>query len=380
MKIIDVKCHALQAKLEKEVSYSMGWYSERAAAIVEIATDEGIVGWGESLCHARQPPQVAKAIVEHFLKPALVGMDPFDVEVLWEEMYSRTRAVGQQGIIINAMSGVDIALWDIIGKALQKPIHKLIGGAFRTSVQAYATGFYRSRGYGLPDAIAEARRHIGNGFKGFKLKTGFGVQEDIDYIHGVREAVGDDVLIMADANCAYNAATARRILLACEDAKLHFFEEPLPPEDIEGYKELKTLSPIYIASGENIFTKIGYRNWIAEHALDIIQPDLCSSGGFTELKKIAALAQAYSVMMVPHVWGSGIGLAASLQFVASIPPMPLSINPVEPMLEYDCSAHPFRHDLIFGAINMTKDGRVPIPTGAGIGVEVNRAVIERFQN
>ena len=182
---------------------------------------------------------------------------------------------------------------------------------------------------------------------------------------------------MADANCAYNAAAARRILLECEDAKLHFFEEPLPPEDIEGYLELKGLTAAYIACGENMFTKIGYRNWVARHAADIFQPELCSSGGITELKKIAALCEAYNVMLIPHVWGSGIGLAASLQFVASLPPAPLCLNPEEPMLEYDSSTHPFRHDLIYGAIRL-ENGVVRIPDKPGIGVDVNKEIVLRY--
>lgn len=377
MKITNINCYAVSARLDDGFFFSQCWVHDRSAMLVEIETDEGITGWGESLCHGGQPPQAAKAVTEYYLKPYLLGKDPFDVEVLWENMYNMTRQVGQQGITINAISGIDIALWDIIGKALGKPIHKLIGGAFRNSIRAYATGFYRGKNFTFEQAEEEARRHVEEGFTGFKLKIGFGVDSDIKYIHRIRDAVGYDVAIMADCNCAYNSATARRILLECEDVKLHFLEEPLPPEDIEGYKELKTLTSTYIACGENIFTKIGYRRWISEHAADIFQPELCSSGGITELKKIAALAQAYNVMLIPHVWGSGIGLAASLQYIASLPPSPLCLSPEEPMLEYDSSSHPFRHDLIYGAIKV-EDGTVRIPDLPGIGVEVNKAVVLKY--
>ena len=377
MKITKVNCYALAAQLENEFCFSQCWVRDRAAMIVEIETAEGITGWGESLCHGGQPPQAAKAVTEHYLTPYLLGKDPFDVEVLWENMYNMTRQVGQQGVAVNAISGVDIALWDIIGKALGKPIHKLIGGAFRTEIKAYATGFYRYHDFCIEDAEDEARRHVEAGFTGFKMKTGFGVKSDIEYIHRIREAVGPDIAIMADANCAYNAAAARRILLECEDAKMHFFEEPLPPEDIEGYLDLKGLTATYIACGENMFTKIGYRNWVARHAADIFQPELCSSGGITELKKIAALCEAYNVMLIPHVWGSGIGLAASLQFVASLPPAPLCLKPEEPMLEYDSSTHPFRHDLIYGAIKL-ENGVVRIPDKPGIGVDVNKEIVLRY--
>ena len=158
---------------------------------------------------------------------------------------------------------------------------------------------------------------------------------------------------------------------------VEWFEEPISPEDIDGYRELKSLTSIYLAAGENEFTKHGFREWIARRAVDILQPDLCSAGGFTECRKISALAQAWHIPIVPYVWGSGIGLAASLQFLATLPPAPLALKPIEPMLEYDQSSHPFRQDLIFGAIGL-RDGMVPIPDAPGIGVEINRAVIERY--
>ncbi len=268
---------------------------------------------------------------------------------------------------------------DIIGRALNQPIHKLLGGAFREEVTPYATGFYRYSDKNYPDeAIAEAKRHIEKGFKAMKLKTGFGVDEDIEYVYAVREAVGNDIKIMMDANCAYNLATARRILLECESANIHFFEEALAPEDIEGYKQLRNLTSTYITAGENIFGKIGYRKWISNGALDILQPDLMSAGGFTECKKIAALAQSWNTMLIPHVWGSGIGLAASLQFIATLPPTPMALHPEEPMLEYDQSDHPFREDLINHSIHM-ENGKIKIPEKPGIGVDVNREVIKSFE-
>jgi D-galactarolactone cycloisomerase len=379
MKIINVIPHAISVPLEKPFYFSQGWVHQRSALIIEIVTDQGVIGWGECLCHGLQPPQVSASFIEHVFKPMLIGRDPFDVEVLWEEMYNRTRPFGQGGAAVNAISGIDIALWDIMGKTVDKPIHSLLGGAFRKEVTPYATGFYREEGQVFPDvSIAEAKRYVKDGFKAFKLKVGFGVNEDIAFINAIREAVGPDVLIMADANGAYNTATARRLLLETQNAKLYFFEELLAPEDLDGYKQLKNLTSTYVAAGEQLFGKHGYRPWLEARALDILQPDLCSSGGFTECKKIAAMAQAANTMMIPHVWGSGIGIAASLQFVASIPSTPLSLNPTEPMLEYDQSSHPFRKDLIFDAINMV-DGKIAISTKPGIGVDVNRDVLQDFK-
>jgi D-galactarolactone cycloisomerase len=379
MKIIDIKTHVLSVPLDEPFAFSMGWATSRSTMIVELITDDGVIGWGESLCHGLQPPEIAEAIVQSALKPIVLGCDPFDVDVLWERMYNLTRPFGQKGAVINAISAVDIAIWDCLGRALNKPVCKLLGGAYRTEIQPYATGFYRVKGKQYPAAaIEEAQSHLAKGFKAMKMKVGFGVEEDIDYIFAVRKAIGNGPKLMIDANHAYNVGAARRILKAIEPANIHWFEEPISPEDREGYKELKNLTNIYLACGENEFTKIGFRDWISTRAIDILQPDLCSSGGFTECRKISALAQAWHLSLIPHVWGSGIGLAASLQFIATIPPAPLALNPIEPMLEYDQSSHPFRQDLIFGAINMV-DGMVQVPTGPGLGVEINRDVIARYK-
>jgi D-galactarolactone cycloisomerase len=378
MKITDVKTHVLSTPLDEPFAFSMGWVKRRSTMIVEVTTDEGVTGWGESLCHGLQPPEIAATIVQVALKPIVLGQDAFDVDVLWERMYNLTRPYGQKGAVPNAISAVDIAIWDCMGRALGKPVHKLLGGAYRTEVEPYATGFYRVEGKSYPaDAIEEARRHLKRGFSAMKLKVGFGVEEDVEYILGVREGIGRGPKLMIDANHAYNVASARRILKAIEPAGIHWFEEPISPEDIDGYRELKNLTSIYLAAGENEFTKYGFREWISRRAVDILQPDLCSAGGFTECRKISALAQAWHMTMIPHVWASGIGLAASLQFLATLPPAPLALKPIEPMLEYDQSSHPFRQELIFGAITMV-DGMVQIPTAPGLGVEINREVIERY--
>jgi D-galactarolactone cycloisomerase len=377
MKIVDIVPYVLSTPLEEPFAFSQGRVDRRSAMVVEVKTDEGISGWGESLCHGLQPPEIAASFVEFCFKPMLMGRDPFDVEVLWEEMYNRTWPFGGGGAV-NAISGVDVALWDSIGRYLERPVHKLLGGAFRSEVTPYATGFYRREKEKYPKAgIEEAKQHLSEGFGVMKLKVGFGVEADLEYVHAIREAVGPEVRLMMDANCAYSVPEARRILLECRDARVHFFEEPLAPEDLEGYKALRNLTTIYLAAGENRFGKIGYRRWISEGALDILQPDLCSSGGFTECKKIAAIAQAWNTAVVPHVWGTGIGLAASLQFLATLPPTPLSLNREEPMLEYDTSSHPFRQDLIYGAISM-EDGKVAVPQKPGIGVEIDREVLERY--
>lgn len=378
MKIKEVKAYVIKAPLEEPFSFSQGWVYNRSSVIVEVVCQDGESGFGECLCHGMQPPEVAAAFIENCYAQYMIGRDIFDVEVMWEQLYNIARPFGQQGAAVNALSGVDIALWDAIGKHLGKPVSKLLGGNFRESVKAYATGFYRKKGRRYPDdAIEEAKGYIKKGFRGMKLKTGFGVDTDIEYIKAVREAVGYDVMLMADFNSAYSQAEARRLLLALEPEKLEFYEELLAPEDIAGYKAIRNLTGSYITAGEEIFGKIAFKDWLAEGALDIYQPDLCSSGGFTECKKIAAICQAYNTMLIPHVWGSGVGLAASLQFIATLPSTPLRAKPQEMLVEYDQSSHPFRLDLINDGVRFT-DGYVEVPTAPGIGVEVNRSVLEKY--
>ena len=380
MKIKDVRVHIISAPLDNEFRFSQGWVYKRDSVIVEVETADGISGFGECLCHGRQEPFMAASFIEQCYKPYIVGQSIFDVEVIWEKLYNHVRPIGQQGACINALSGTDIAIWDAMGKVLGQPVYNLLGGRYRDRIPAYATGFYRLRNEQYPEAaIKEALMHKSNGFRAMKLKVGFGVEADLRYIHSVRDAVGFDVKLMADCNCAYSQANARRLLYGLEDVKLEFLEEPLPPEDIEGYAALRNLTATQLAAGENLFGKQNFKHWLERGALDIYQPDLCSSGGFTECKKIAVLTQSYNTALIPHVWGSGVGLAASLQFISTLVPTPLCDEPIEPMLEYDRSSHPFRLDLIGGKGIIFKDGCVNVPDEPGIGVTVDRKILEKYK-
>lgn len=379
MKIVDIIVHKISAPLDVPFKFSQGWVHQRSSVIVEAVGEDGTCGFGECLCHGQQSPFLAAAFIENCYKEEVIGQDSLDVEVIWEKLYNKARPFGQQGIALNALSGLDIALWDLNGKQLGQPISRLIGGRFREKLLAYATGFYRIEGAKYPEAaVEEALKLKKDGFKGMKVKVGFTPDKDIEYIRAVRKAVGPDVMLMVDFNACYSQAVARRIILELEDEKIYFFEEPLAPEDIDGYKAIRNLTSAYIAAGEEIFGKISMNNWLRNGALDIYQPDLCSAGGFTECKKMAAIAQAYNTAVIPHAWGSGVGLAAALQFIASLPPTPMSLEPEELMLECDRSSHPFRADLINDGIEI-KDGYIIVPNKPGIGVEVNREILEKYK-
>lgn len=379
MKIADVNTYCLSTPLETPFAFSQGWVQARGATLVEVITDGGLSGWGESICMGLQPPQIAAAAIEHALKPILLGADPRDVEVLWHRMYHHTRDYGQKGALMGALSGVDIALWDIAGKSLGVPVHRLLGGAFRSRVEAYATGFYRVRGQGEAKRLAdEALTHRRNGFRAMKVKLGFGVEDDIAVMGAVREALaGEPVTLMIDSNHAYGVADAIRLGRALEDTGLRWYEEPVVPERPADYRAVRKALAIPIAGGENEYTLYGFQTLLAQDGLDIAQPDLCCCGGFTAAKHIVALALARGVQVNPHIWGSAIGQAASLQWIASIPIAHHALFAAEPVFEYDTSSHPFRSQLAKEPV-LQKEGWIDVPRRPGIGVEVNRDVLEEF--
>jgi D-galactarolactone cycloisomerase len=212
-----------------------------------------------------------------------------------------------------------------------------------------------------------------------KLKVGYGVADDARITRAVREAIGSDVGLMIDANHAYDVVSAIRLGRAVEDLDIGWFEEPVVPEDVAGHREVRAALSIPIASGECEFTRFGFRELITTRAVDILQPDTCSAGGLSECKKIADMAAAYGLRYAPHVWGSGIALAAALQLLAVLPSFtPPSLNPLEPMLEFDRTEHPIRQTLLTQPIEH-EGGRVAVPTGPGLGIEIDRDALERFR-
>ncbi|WP_420227374.1 mandelate racemase/muconate lactonizing enzyme family protein [Pigmentiphaga litoralis] len=377
MKITDVITHQLLVNVDEPFTSSRGWfYKTKGALVVEIVTDEGVIGWGD--CYG--PAAVNKAIVDTVLRASLIGRDPFDVEVIWEELYNKVKDYGLTGMTISAISGVDIALWDIIGKAVGKPIHKLIGGAFRTELQAYATGLYFKDMDRLNEqAVEEARGYVDQGFKAIKMKIGLGSQtRDIDRVAAVRDAIGNDIQLMVDANHCFTVPQAINLGRELEKLGVHWFEEPISPEDLDGYVEVSRKLDMAVAGGENEFTKFSFRRILEKRAMDIVQPDVCAAGGITECKKIAALAQAQAIQCVPHAWGTAIGLAATMHFLASLPNTPPCLVPQPPMLEYEQTFNPFRDELSSTTLTHV-GGIVHVPTGPGLGIEIDRAVLDKYR-
>jgi D-galactarolactone cycloisomerase len=374
MKITDVKTYVLEAVLAEPFAYSQAWYERRGALLVEVVGEDGTSGWGEAF----GPPRLTGPVVD-FYKPLLVGADALATELLWQTLYNRLRDHGQKGLAIESVSAIDIALWDLKGRHLGLPIHRLLGGPLRERVQAYATGFYRKRdGDPLQYLLAEAEERVAAGFSAIKLKLGFGINEDVRLCQAVRKAIGDEIRIMVDANHAYDAPTAIQLGRRIEELDIGWFEEPVPPEDLGGYREVKAALAIPIAGGEAEFTRWGFRHLLVERAIDILQPDTCAAGGISECKKIADMANAFGIRVNPHVWGTGVALAASLQLIAALPHNPPALHPVEPLLEFDQSEHPIRMAVIEEPI-IQRAGWVDVPKQPGLGIEIDRQAIEKFR-
>ncbi len=378
MKITDVKAYVLESKLRPEeyFTWAQSQVTKRVATIVEVETDEGITGVGEAFGFS---PKATKGMIENSLRPRLIGENPIDTNRLWDMLYTITRMEGQKGVALMALSAVDIALWDIKGKFWHVPVADLLGGRYRERVETYPTGLYRKN---VPDQtqalIAEAWGYLEQGYKAMKLKIGFGLQDDLQKIRALRKAIGPEPRLMLDANCAYNASEAIWLGKRIEELDIFWFEEPIPPEDIQGHLEFKAKVNIMLAAGESEFSRYGFRELIARRAVDIVQPDLCAVGGFSEMLKIIALATAWNLRCIPHVWGTAIGLAANLQLQAAMPHFPTSLNPEESLMEYDRTPNPLRHELIEEEFLM-EGTKMPIPFRPGLGVTLNRKAMEKYR-
>jgi L-lyxonate dehydratase len=268
--------------------------------IVEVFTDNGLVGIG----NAALAPRLTKQAIDVYLTPLLLGQDPFDTEFLWQHMYRRTMAFGRKGVGMVATSAVDIALWDILGKATAQPVFKLLGGRTKKTIPVYASRLYSQP---LDDLAAETAKYKAEGYRAMKLRFGWGpvdgaagMQRNVDLVRTVREVAGDDIDIMADAYMGWNLDYARRMIPLLEPFRLRWLEEPVIPDDLHGYVELKKLGRIPIAGGEHGFTQYEFRDLLEARAVDYIQFDTNRVGGITQARKITAMAESFAVPVVPH--------------------------------------------------------------------------------
>ncbi len=373
MKIVSVQTHLLEYRLDTPFESASMRFDKRSHMLVEITCDDGTVGWGECLGPARPNAAIVAAYAQW-----LVGMDPLQTERIWVTLYNALRDQGQRGLAVTALSGIDIALWDIKGKHFGVPISILLGGRFRESVRAYATGsFKRDNVDRVTDIAAEMAGYAAAGFHAGKIKIGFGVAEDLRVIAAVRDAIGPTMRLMIDANHGYDVLEATTLGNRAAEYDIDWFEEPVVPEQLSAYRAVRAQQPIPVAGGETWHTRWGMKEPLETRCVDIIQPDLCGCGGFTEARRILDMASLHGVRVVPHVWGTAVHIAAALQFLAAMIPDPPRVNPIEPILEFDRTLNPFRQAIVTVPLEH-RGGIVTIPDGPGLGIEINRDALADF--
>ena len=350
---------------------SMKTFTFHEWLIVEVFTDDGLVGIG----NAALSPQVTKQVIDLYLKPLLLGQSPWDIEFLWQQMYRKTMAFGRKGIGMVAISAVDIALWDVLGKSAKQPVYRLLGGRTKPRIPVYASRLYSVE---LSQLAAEAQRYKEDGYKAMKLRFGWGpvdgaagMQRNVDLVRTVRETVGDGIDVMADAYMGWTLDYAKRMLPLLEPFHLRWLEEPVIPDDIHGYAELKSYGRIPISGGEHEFTLYGFRELLEARAVDYIQFDTNRVGGISQARKIAALAEAHSIPVIPHA-----GQMHNYHVVMA------SLN--SPMAEYfpivDVEVGNELFWLIFNGELKAKDGFVDLDENLpGLGLTVNEKALETFE-
>ncbi len=350
---------------------SMSTFTFHEWLVVEIFTDNGYTGIG----NAALAPQATKRVIDLYLKPLLIGQDPWDLEFLWQHMYRKTMAFGRKGIGMAAISALDIALWDLLGKSAKQPVYRLLGGRTKTRIPVYASRLYSVE---PAELAAEAQRYKDEGYKAMKLRFGWGptdgaagMQGNLGLVRTVRETVGDGIDVMADAYMGWTLDYAKRMLPLLEPFHLRWLEEPVIPDDVRGYAELKSQGRIPIAGGEHEFTLYGFRDLLEAGAVDYIQFDTNRVGGITQARKIAALAEAHSVPVIPHA-----GQMHNYHVVMS------SLN--SPMAEYfpivDVEVGNELFWYLFDGEPKAKDGFVDLDENvAGLGLTINETTLKQCE-
>jgi L-rhamnonate dehydratase len=350
---------------------SMQTFTFHGWLIVEVFTDSGHVGIG----NAALAPQVTKQVIDLYLSPLLIGHDPWDLEFLWQHMYRKTMAFGRKGIGMVAISAVDIALWDLLGKVARQPVYRLLGGRTKPRIPVYASRLYSTS---LDELAAEARRYKEDGYQAMKLRFGWGptdgaegMRRNVDLVRTVRETVGDAVDVMADAYMGWTLDYAKRMLPLLEPFNLRWLEEPVIPDDIHGYAELKSYGRVPIAGGEHEFTLHGFRDLLQARAVDYIQFDTNRVGGLTQARKIAALAEAHQVPVIPHA-----GQMHNYHVVMASLNSPMAEH--FPMVDVEVGNELFWY--IFDGEPKAHDGYVDLDeSAAGLGLTINEERLRDFQ-
>ncbi|MBM3189035.1 MAG: mandelate racemase/muconate lactonizing enzyme family protein [Chloroflexi bacterium] len=360
MRITDVRVvNLIYSYGARGFQYAGGVATGRLTSLVRVSTDAGIEGVGSVYSH----PDMVRAVVEGNLRDLLLGEDPVEVERLWTRMYQVTRWYGRKGAAMSALGGVDVALWDIRGKALGKPVYELLG-ARRQRVPAYASALLWKDD--ISALAEEARGYVTAGYAGVKMRLGRTWQYDIAAVRAVREAIGPGRRLMVDGSMRYTLTSALRLARELEAVDAFWFEEPFPPEELAAYAALRSKARVPLAAGENEFGVQGFQELIRAHAVDIAQPDCSRSGGLTECHRIGVLAGQAGLDVATHTWSDAVALVANMHLIASLP------NGLT--VEVDRTGNPFIDDLLSEPLRLV-DGELAMPTGPGLGITLNEDLV-----
>ena len=377
MKITKVEAFPVAFPLEVPARDATGVWDSWNTVIVKVTASDGNFGYGEiGPLHGGGIP-IFTAMVDHKLKALVLGENPFDRERLYEKMLGHgtgSYALGQKGAIVTAIAGIDLALWDLVGKILKTPVHTLLGGCVYDRIPAYASGFFGKEGRPLtPEECAEeAKGYADLGFKGVKMKVGFGRSQDLRNLEAVRRALGPGLGIMVDANQGYSYHGVMKIAEELSAFDLTFLEEPLPIHDLDGMAALVRSISTPIAAGENYYTRYEFRDVFAKRAVNIVQPDIIHAGGLTETKKIACMALADNIPLAPHIHAT-VGVPASIHLLASC------TNTLAAEYITSGGSYDLRRALYGSCCIVDKDGYVPVPMEPGLGMRINEEVFEKYR-
>jgi D-galactarolactone cycloisomerase len=363
-RIVRIDGYELRCRLPEVIGNSSRFFDERGALLLSVTAADGTVGWGETWAM----PAAAAAALRSSLAAAVLALDTPTPRAAWDAM-ARTLGYDRRGVSLMAMSAIDIALWDAAARRAEVPIASLLGGALRDRLPAYVSGpFLKPGADPYRDHNAEIDTYLRAGFRAMKLRMGVAPRTDARQLSRVREHVGPDFALMVDLNEGATLRTALAYGEAFREHDLVWLEEPIRHDNLPGYRRLAQALPMALAGGEALIGLAPFRDYLAAGALDIVQPDLALCGGFSEGLRIAALADAFEVPLIPHVWGTGINFAASLQFAAVLPST-RGPGLQYPLFEVDPSFNPLRD--AFGAFALAADGTLAVPDGPGLGIDVD---------
>jgi L-alanine-DL-glutamate epimerase-like enolase superfamily enzyme len=378
VKITAVRAAWLRAPIppERQHRSDFGINDSFNTCLIEIDTDTGLTGLGEAKVGVGNLGNYAGlvALVHGELAPVLIGRDPRDVTALWELLYNGTRAhyvnahgrtfpiVGRRGITVSAISGIDIALWDLLGKSLDQPVWRLLGGRFRDRIPAYASGGWAPVG----GVGKQLRQYVERGHRGVKMRVGLqdkSVDDSAARVRKARETLGADVALMVDAHGTWSVREAQRFARKVVDCDLAWLEEPVSPDNVTGQAEVRASTDIPIASGETEQTRFAFRDLIEARAVDVLQPDVAIAGGITETLRIAALAATHGHTLAPHLWGGAVLFASGLHLAVA--------TPCVTTLEFSRGENPLLHDLLEEPFELV-DGIIVPTDRPGLGVTLRR--------